>query len=125
MGKYDLGEARRKVNEEVKDSKLSINKAKVDYLTGHVDSQLDIIRNSLLNINNIMNQIINKKVVATSRLDVIRGWSRKCKSQAKEAEKLKGNLSGYYIGALEKSSNIILDDYIDEIQKKLEAIIKE
>ena len=53
MGKYDLGEARRKVNEEVKDSKLSINKAKVDYLTGHVDSQLDIIRNSLLNINNI------------------------------------------------------------------------
>ena len=125
MGKYDLGKAYRKVSDEVSENELYIDKERADYLVNHIEKQLDIIRASLLNINNVMNQIINSKELPSSRVDVIRGWSRKAKKQGLEAEKIKEILAANYDSALVDSSDKILDEYIKDIKDKLEAMSNE
>ena len=125
MGKYDLGKAYRKVSDEVSENELYIDKERADYLVNHIEKQLDIIRASLLNINNVMNQIINSKELPSSRVDVIRGWSRKAKKQGLEAEKIKEFLKANYNSALVDSSDKILDEYIKDIKEKLEAMSNE
>jgi len=125
VGKYDLGKAYRKVSDEVSENELYIDKERADYLVNHIEKQLDIIRASLLNINNVMNQIINSKELPSSRVDVIRGWSRKAKKQGLEAEKIKEILAANYDSALVDSSDKILDEYIKDIKDKLEAMSNE
>ena len=73
----------------------------------------------------MLNQTVNKKLVTGSRIDVFKGWSRKAKAQAKEAEILKVALNDKYFESLETHSKELLDNYISEVESQLNSFSNE
>ena len=98
---------------------LFINEAKVVSLSKDMERQLDIIQLSLANINVDLNKLINQKVFKGNKAETLKGLSKKAKSQAGAALKLKNNL----IESINSDTQLyplkVLDERISALEKKI------
>ena len=79
MGKFDLNINNINVYGINKDLEY-IDIDTMNQSLKEIVAQLDIVRLSLLSINSLLNQSVNRGFVKGTRADIFRGWSKKCKS---------------------------------------------
>jgi len=78
-------------------------------------NQLDIIRLSLLNINSLLNQSINSGFVKGSRVDIFRGWSKKCKSLSSSTVKCREKFFQSYMSDSQRYRMDLIDEKLRNI----------
>ena len=77
--------------------------------------QLDIVRLSLLNINSLLNQSVNKGFVKGTRADIFRGWSKKCKSLSISTIKCRDKFFQSFMEDSQRYRMKIIEDKINNI----------
>jgi uncharacterized small protein (DUF1192 family) len=105
--------------------KLFINENKMRNLSKDIEKQLAIISDSLSNLSNSLDVLVNNKVVTGNRIDSYKSWSKRAKSQANAADKL--------IDSLHEKTNVdlqlypiqLLDERIAELEKKIASLTNE
>ena len=125
MGKYNLGKSTVSVNVEINKDDLYVDEKKCGKLVKSIDKNLELIEKSMMNIERILNKSISAGAVTSSRAKVFKSWSRKCKSQANSALKLREKVEASYAEDVKKYPIKVLDDRIMELEKKLALLEKE
>ena len=123
MSKYDLASSSINIS-DIDREHIFINDKKVKNIEKDMEKQLDVVRSSLLNINSLLNRCVNLKIVKGSRIDVYKGWARKAKTQRHSAEKAKVSLSEQYSADLINYPIKLLDERINELEKKIADLMK-
>ena len=124
MGKFSLGESKTVVNELLKNNDLFVDEIKCDPIINDMSKDLDVMKNSLIRIQNLLNQCVTSGVVKNSRADNFKGWAKKAKSQSSSCEKLKSGLLSKYADDLDKYPLKLLDDRIKELELKISELEK-
>lgn len=124
MGKYSLGEVTKEVSSRINKNNLYLNEKKSSKVVKDMDKQLVDIRASLLKVNLLLNDVVNKKMVTGSHVKVFKGWSLKAKSQAGTALKLKELLDTNYQEDVRQFPIKLLDNRIAELEKKIMRLTK-
>lgn len=119
MGKYNLGKRKSAVNEKITKDNLFVDEARAQKLTGNIDKNLELIEKSLLSIDKLLMKAVNTGDIKGSRIKVFKSWSRKCKSQANSAEKLRGKMKESYEKDVRLYPVKVLDDKIADLEKKI------
>lgn len=82
--------------------------------------QLDIVRLSLLNINSLLNQSVNKGFVKGARANIFRGWSKKCKSLSISTIKCRDKFFQSYMEDSQKYRMKKIEEKINNITDNIE-----
>ena len=98
---------------------LFVNDVKLNSLSKDMQRQLDVIHLSLSNINVNLNKLINQKVFKGNKAETLKGLSKKAKSQAGAAVKLKKTLVDDVNSDLQLYPLKVLDERISELEKKI------
>ena len=77
--------------------------------------QLDVIRLSLLNLNSLLNQSVNKGFIKGSRVDIFRGWAKRCKSLSSSTIKCRDNFYHSYMTDSQNYRMKVIDDRLSAI----------
>ena len=104
---------------------LYINEAKMRGLSKDMQKQLEIISDSLYNLNSTLNFLISQKIVTGNRVNSYKSWAKRAKSQAIAAEKLIITLNEKCNEDLQLYPIKILDERIAELEKKLASLMNE
>lgn len=124
MGKYNLGKSTTSVSPLLSKTNLYVNESRANSIVKDINNQLDDMRNSLLNINIILNKSVKGKYVKGSRANSFKGWAKKCKSQADNSLKIKDKLNTKYEEDVRKYPIKLLDERIAELEKKIADLSK-
>ncbi len=98
---------------------LFVNEVKLNSLSKDMQRQLDVIHMSLTNINVDLNKLINQKVFKGNKAETFKGLSKKAKSQAGAALKLKKSLIDDVASDIQLYPLKVLDERISELEKKI------
>lgn len=101
---------------------LFVNDVKLTSLSKDMQRQLDVIHLSLSNINVNLNKLINQKVFKGNKAETLKGLSKKAKSQAGAAVKLKKTLVDDVNSDLQLYPLKVLDERISELEKKISSL---
>ena len=101
---------------------LFVNDVKLNSLSKDMQRQLDVIHLSLSNINVNLNKLINQKVFKGNKAETLKGLSKKAKSQAGAAVKLKKTLVDDVNSDLQLYPLKVLDERISELEKKISSL---
>lgn len=96
MGKFNLGDAVTKISSNVDKDNLYLDNGVMEGLVADMEQQFNILRDSLYNINTLLNKAVARKLVRGKSAEVFKGWARKCNSQAMSTEKRKNSLIQKY-----------------------------
>ena len=96
MKKTNLGKSNSVVSEKLDKNNLFVDEKKSKKVVYNIDKNLELIADSMTNIEKLLNKTLSTTKVSSSRIKVFRLWSRKCKSQANSAEKLREKLVNGY-----------------------------
>ena len=119
MGKYNLGTASIEINKLLNKKDFYLNVSKASNIESDIEKQLDSIKVSLLNINNLLNKATNDGVVSGKRADAFKSWAKKAKSQSLTASKLKEKINNKYSEDVREYPLKVLNDRIAELEKKI------
>ncbi len=101
---------------------LYVNEVKLNSISKDMLEQLTVIETSLMNINNNLTKLINKKVFKGNKADTLKGLSKKAKSQASAAGKLKKSLIEDINADIQLYPIKVLDDRISALEKKIASL---
>lgn len=104
---------------------LYINEAKMRGLSKDMQKQLEVISDSLYNLNSTLNFLISQKIVTGNRVNSYKSWAKRAKSQAIAAEKLITTLNEKCNEDLQLYPIKLLDERIAELEKKLASLMNE
>ncbi len=104
---------------------LYINESKMRGLSKDMQKQLEIISDSLYNLNSSLNYLISQKIVTGNRLNSYKSWAKRAKSQAIAAEKLITTLNEKCNEDLQLYPIKLLDERIAELEKKIASLVNE
>jgi len=107
----------------IKKDRLYIHENKMKGISKDMQKQLTIISDSLLSINGTLNKLINHNVIKGNRVDSFKSCSKKAKDQAIAADKLKMTLSEKYDDDLRAYPIKLLDERIDDLEKKIANLL--
>ncbi len=119
MGKYSLGESTSSLNDMIASSDHYINEEKCKKLIASINKNLDAIEKSMLDLEKSLNSALKEGAVTGSRIKIFKSWSRKCKSQANSAIKLKEKIAENYEIDINYQPVHELDNRIKELERKL------
>jgi len=122
MGKFNLGNPTTKISDNVNKNSLYLDEDKMDALVKDMEEQFNLLRDSLFNINTLLNKAVARKVVSGNSADIFKGWSRKCNSQAVAAENRKQMLLTKYNDDVKNYKISLLEKRIEALEEKLSAL---
>ena len=121
MSKFDLGNGTTTIF-NIEKGNLYINSAKFKNVDKNIETELDTMRASLMNICALLNKVVKMDCVKGKRVDIYKGWAKVSKSQALACEKLKCNYNEKYKEDLQNYILKMLDDRISDIEKRIDAL---
>ena len=119
MGKYSLGESTSSLNGQISETNHYINEEECKKLISSINKNLENIEKSMLDLEKSLNKALKDGAVTGSRIKVFKSWSRKCKSQANSAIKLKEKIAENYEAEINYKPINELDKRINELENKL------
>ena len=124
MGKYNLGEANIDLAKMLDKKKFYVNIKKTSKVEKDMEKQLEAMRVSLANINNLLNRSVKEEFVKGKRADAFKSWSKKAKSQSVNASKVLDKLNVKYEEDAREYPLRVLDNRIAELEAKLAKMSK-
>ena len=125
MGKYSLGKSNSSINEQITKDNLFIDEKRCSKLVNSIDKNLELIEQSMLNIEGLLNKSLSMGVVTSSRNKIFKSWSRKCKSQANSANKLREKITDSYGEDVRYYPIKLLEDKITALEDKIARLEKD
>ena len=122
MGKYNLGENKTGLSDQITKTHMYLNEKKANKLVNNIEEQLDDIKKSLFHSQLLLNQSVKSGYVKGKRADAFKAWAKKSKSQANQVEKLKDTLSSSYQDDVHNYPLQLLDDRIAELEKRIASM---
>ena len=122
MGKFNLGNSVTKISDNINRESLYLDFNRMQPIVVEMEKQFDEIRDSLFNINTLLNKAVARKMVRGKSVDIFKGWARKCNSQAASAENRKLSLLSKYNDDKKNYKIKQLEERIDALEKKLFSI---
>ena len=122
MGKFNLGNPVTKISDNIDRESLYLDVNSMQPMVEEMEKQFDEIRDSLFNINTLLNKAVARKMVKGKSADIFKGWARKCNSQAVSAENRKLSLLSKYNDDKKNCKIKQLEERIDALEKKLFSI---
>lgn len=124
MGKYSLGKSNSSINEQITKDNLFIDEKRCSKLVNSIDKNLELIEQSMLNVESLLNKSLSMGVVTSSRNKVFKSWSRKCKSQANSANNLREKVTNSYEEDVRYYPIKLLEDKITALEDKVAQLEK-
>ena len=124
MGKFNLGNSVTKISDNMDVNNLYLDNENMKLIVEDMENQFNILRDSLFNINTLLNKAIARKIVRGKSADVFKGWARKCNSQAEAAESRKNSLLDKYNDDIKNYKILQLEKRLEALEEKL-SIVKE
>lgn len=118
MGKYSLGTAKIDLDPRMSKDRFFVDSEKSELLEKRIEENLEKVRISLFNINNLLNRSVNAGVVKGMRAKTFRAWAKKAKSQSENADLLSERLSESYF-------DDVLDYPIKQLEERISILEKE
>ena len=125
MKKTNLGKSNSVVSEKLDKNNLFVVEKKSKKVVYNIDKNLELIADSMTNIEKLLNKTLSTTKVSSSRIKVFRLWSRKCKSQANSAEKLREKLVNGYEEDVRTYPLKKLEDRIKELEARISQLDEE
>lgn len=114
VGKFDLNVDSVNIYGIDKDSDFIDISVMSDSLK-EIVCQLDVVRLSLLNLSSLLNQSVNKGFIKGSRVDIFRGWAKRCKSLSSSTVKCRDNFYRSYMTDSQDYRMRVIDDRLSTI----------
>ncbi len=122
MGKFNLGNSVTKISNNIDKNSLYLNQDKMQEIVDDMEKQFDELRDSLFNINTLLNKCVSRKIVSGNAVLVFKGWARKCNSQALASENRKNSLLNKYKEDINKYKIQQLEARIEALEEKLLSV---
>ena len=122
MGKYSLGKVDLELSKLLNKKDLYIDVKKVSKIESDMEKQLESIRVSLININNLLNVAAKSEFVKGQKANSLKSWAKKAKSQSLSADKLKEKLNILYSQDFYEYPLKLLNDRIAELEKRIASM---
>lgn len=122
MGRFNLGDATTKVNSKINDGDLYLDYSNAKFLFNDILLQYDYIYSSLTSLNILLNKAVNLNYVNGNSIDIFKGWSKKCSSQANSTIQRKESLIEKFTNDEKLFSLNVLDSQIESIEKQISSL---